>query len=64
MKLDRLRAIGKTDKVLLERKPVPEISKKCYFFLKQKKKKPDLIFITIIMDKELNKPRYFSAMKL
>lgn len=66
MRLGRLRAIGKTDKVLLEWKPVQRSAKKwrvrCYS--QAKGKNPDLIFITIIMEKQLSEPHYFSAMKL
>ena len=64
MKLDRLRAIGKTDKVLLEWKPVQRSAKNGECATQAKEKNLDLVFITITMDKQLNKPRYFSVMKL
>lgn len=62
MKQDRLRGIGKTDKVLLQWKPLQRSAKvECAAL--SSRKKTDLGFITI-MGKELNRPCYFSAMKL
>jgi len=63
MKQDRLRGIGKTDKVLLQWKPLQRSAKvECAAL--SSRKKIDLDFITTIMGKELNRPCYFSAMKL
>lgn len=49
MKLDRLREIGKTDKVLLEWKHVQRSAKygECATLSSKRKKCPDLIFIRI-----------------
>lgn len=62
MALDRPRVIGKTDKVLLEWKPVHRSGEnRESATLSSETKNPDLIFITIIMAKELNKPCYVSV---